>query len=343
MGYTVLYIAFGVVALWLLGEVLLQYKARLRWRLLAFAGFLGVVAGVWLPSIIVIAIGAVAFGTGQTFVTLSYRKGFVAGWALPVARRKALGLDDPDTDPDLIDRAERRRRNAAAAEAAEAAEAEAAATGEMPQYRPAEETMAPVGASYGQDPDEVTPFGVGYDPTSSAAGVGSTQVFQPVPINDDSGEYPVYGGRGSYGNQSQDPYGGYQGQDYGNQDYGNQGYDGWGGQQQQQPAAAGYDTSYGGWGTQDQNQGYSGYGYDQNGQQAQPGYTDPYGNGQGQDQYQQQYQGQYGYDTPPGGVWSGDQQQPYIPQQSQDPYYDQQQQPQQNQYGDPHDPYRYQG
>ena len=39
MGWAVLYIAFGIVALWLLGEVLLQYKARLRWRLLAFAGF----------------------------------------------------------------------------------------------------------------------------------------------------------------------------------------------------------------------------------------------------------------------------------------------------------------
>ena len=47
MGWTVLYIAFGIVALWLLGEVLLQYKARLRWRLLAFVGFLGVVFGVW--------------------------------------------------------------------------------------------------------------------------------------------------------------------------------------------------------------------------------------------------------------------------------------------------------
>lgn len=46
MGWTVLYIAFGVVALWLLGEVLLQYKARLRWRVLAFCGFLGVVLGV---------------------------------------------------------------------------------------------------------------------------------------------------------------------------------------------------------------------------------------------------------------------------------------------------------
>lgn len=82
MGWTVLYIAFGIVALWLLGEVLLQYKARLRWRLLAFAGFLCVVVGVLLPSVLVIALGAIAFATGQTYVTLSFRRGFSTGWAL---------------------------------------------------------------------------------------------------------------------------------------------------------------------------------------------------------------------------------------------------------------------
>ncbi|MGW2675576.1 hypothetical protein [Streptomyces sp. NPDC001436] len=82
MGMTVLYIAFAFVALWLLAEVLMQYKARLRWRLLAFAGFLGVVAGVVLPSVLVIAVGATAFAVGQTLVTLSFRKGFIAGWAL---------------------------------------------------------------------------------------------------------------------------------------------------------------------------------------------------------------------------------------------------------------------
>ncbi|MGW7071345.1 hypothetical protein ACWGII_31225 [Streptomyces sp. NPDC054855] len=82
MGWTVLYIAFGCVALWLLGEVLLQYKARLRWRLLAFGGFLGVVIGVLLPSVIVIGAGAIAFATGQTYVTLSFRRGFSTGWAL---------------------------------------------------------------------------------------------------------------------------------------------------------------------------------------------------------------------------------------------------------------------
>jgi len=82
MGWTVLYIAFGFVALWLLGEVLLQYKARLRWRLLAFVGFLGVVLGVLIPSVIVIGLGAIAFAVGQTYVTLSFRRGFEQGWAV---------------------------------------------------------------------------------------------------------------------------------------------------------------------------------------------------------------------------------------------------------------------
>lgn len=107
MGWTVLYIAFGVVALWLLGEVLLQYKARLRWRLLAFTGFLGVVAGALIPSIVVIGIGIAAFATGQTFVTLSYRRGFSTGWALggkpgSSRRRRPEGpeaAEAPDSDP----------------------------------------------------------------------------------------------------------------------------------------------------------------------------------------------------------------------------------------------------
>ncbi|MFB8396754.1 hypothetical protein [Streptomyces yangpuensis] len=132
MGMTVLYIAFGIVALWLLAEVLMQYKARLRWRLLAFAGFLGVVAGVILPSVPVIGAGAAAFAVGQTLVTLSFRKGFVAGWALrrggepvrkggrrrsgtataePALQVTALEYDDVDGAPD-----ERRPSRAAAEE-----------------------------------------------------------------------------------------------------------------------------------------------------------------------------------------------------------------------------------
>ncbi|MFB7915058.1 hypothetical protein [Streptomyces sp. NPDC056061] len=94
MGWTVLYIAFGIVALWLLGEVLLQYKARLRWRLLAFAGFLCVVVGVLMPSVFVIVVGAIAFATGQTYVTLSFRRGFSTGWAIggsPGASRRRRG------------------------------------------------------------------------------------------------------------------------------------------------------------------------------------------------------------------------------------------------------------
>ncbi|GLF94166.1 hypothetical protein [Streptomyces yaizuensis] len=97
MGWTVLYIAFGVVALWLLGEVLLQYKARLRWRLLAFCGFLGVVAGVLMSSVVVIGLGAIAFAAGQTFVTLSFRKGYSTGWAIggrPGASRRRRGREE---------------------------------------------------------------------------------------------------------------------------------------------------------------------------------------------------------------------------------------------------------
>ena len=91
MGWTVLYIAFGIVALWLLGEVLLQYKARLRWRLLAFVGFLGVVFGVLIPSVLVIAVGAAAFAVGQTCVTLSFRRGFASGWAVGNRPREGEG------------------------------------------------------------------------------------------------------------------------------------------------------------------------------------------------------------------------------------------------------------
>ncbi|MFF3287502.1 hypothetical protein [Streptomyces sp. NPDC003023] len=97
MGWTVLYIAFGIVALWLLGEVLLQYKARLRWRVLAFCGFLGVVIGVLLASVVVIALGTMAFAVGQTYVTLSFRRGFSTGWALGgrpgVSRRRKSGAE----------------------------------------------------------------------------------------------------------------------------------------------------------------------------------------------------------------------------------------------------------
>ncbi|MEB8340413.1 hypothetical protein [Streptomyces endophyticus] len=107
MGWAVLYVAFGLVALWLLGEVLLQYKARLRWRLLAFGGFLGVVLGVLMPSVYVIGAGAIAFAIGQTYVTLSFRRGFAAGWSLkgvpgvPGVDRKRRSGEELHQDPTL--------------------------------------------------------------------------------------------------------------------------------------------------------------------------------------------------------------------------------------------------
>ncbi|MFD3455957.1 hypothetical protein ACFWVC_27730 [Streptomyces sp. NPDC058691] len=329
MAYTVLYIAFGVVALWLLGEVLLQYKARLRWRLLAFAGFMGVVLGVYLPSVVVIVLGAVAFGTGQTFVTLSYRRGFVEGWALNAPKDDGDDAEDGDEDDEPASASRRaggRRGRVAREEAVEGY------GGESPAQGPAEEHGAavPEGVNVGQSYDAYAgPQGAGLVP--EAHGMDSTQVYQPMPMHEDSGEYPMYGGQPGY---TPDPYtsGGYEG-------YGTTGYGDWNNGAQQQPAAASYDAygqpqQTGGWETQ---QAYGTYG----------GYQDPYQQGQGTGQGTGAPQQGYGYDTPAGGVWvpqQGGEQQPYIPQQQNS--YDQQQQPQeqqqpqQGQY-DPYDPYRY--
>lgn len=106
MGYTVLYIAFGIVALWLLGEVLLQYKAQLHWRVTAFAGFLVLVAGVATRNVVVIALGTLAFALGQTFVTVAYRRGYSSGWAIGGGpggskRRRGPGNGDSRSEPTL--------------------------------------------------------------------------------------------------------------------------------------------------------------------------------------------------------------------------------------------------
>ncbi|MGW3242512.1 hypothetical protein [Streptomyces sp. NPDC001070] len=324
MAYTVLYIAFGVVALWLLGEVLLQYKARLRWRLLAFAGFLGVVLGVSLPSVLVIVVGAVAFGAGQTFVTLSYRRGFVEGWALRSPKEDADDEDSEEEAPPLPRRAGGRRGRGAQRD-------EAAADGMTAYETPADGltgyedsgTGTPAGAGVGQSYDSYAAAGPA---AAGPAGPGmdSTQVYQPVPMHEDSGEYPMYNGQPNY---NQEPYAGAGYENYG----ATTGYGDWNGaQQQQQPAAASYDAygqqqqQPGGW---DQQAAYGTYG---------GGYQDPYQQNQGTQQY--------GYDTPAGGVWvpqQGGEQQPYIPQQQNT--YDQQQGQQQGQQGqyDPYDPYRY--
>lgn len=346
MGYSVLYVAFGIVALWLLGEVLLQYKARLRWRVLAFAGFLCVVGGVYLREVAVILAGAVAFGTGQTFVTLSYKRGFSTGWALggrPGSSRRRKGATPRPAQPVL-----------------EVGPIEApAASG------PATAAHAPAA----QDVLSGEPSG---------AQNQYTQVYQPVPMLDDSGEYPLYDGQSTY---TPDPYtsGGYEG-------YGAQGYAGWGAEPQ--PAAAmgtppggraegGYETA----GTyQNTEYGYGSYGYDQSGQGAayqgayqgyeqQPaaaswdgggsdgsgssyGYSgyDPYapqpGAGGGEWAQPHPQHPDFGTSGPhaPADLYAGyghdghnPPQQPYIPPQPQQPPYEQQD----RQPADPYDPYRY--
>ncbi|MEV6574917.1 hypothetical protein [Streptomyces sp. NPDC051577] len=305
MGMTVLYTAFGFVALWLLAEVLMQYKARLRWRLLAFAGFAGVVAGVVLPSVLVIAVGATAFAIGQTLVTLSFRKGFVAGWALrrggePV--RKQSG----------------RRRGAG---------------GARPE-RPAP-TLEVTGLEY----DDRTAAAGRRDGADAPDDFddAETNVFTPQPVPEDTGSYgiqsfaPQYGDQRGYADQS--GYAGQSGQAAETAAFAspftNGGQDGTYAPQYDAQPQGGYDYSTG---------------YPTGEQQVYAAYSDPYiGTGGGVTPSQTQdyapyadYSGQqYSMDTPPGGVWVPQQrstdeyaQQPYPT----DEQYQQQQQQQQQQY-----------
>ncbi|MQY33069.1 hypothetical protein SRB17_10290 [Streptomyces sp. RB17] len=284
MGWTVLYIAFGIVALWLLGEVLLQYKARLRWRLLAFAGFLGVVVGVLMPSVIVIGVGAIAFAVGQTYVTLSFRRGFAAGWA----------VKRPDPGAEAAGGSKRRR-------------------GRADRHDPAlddpdQELLGPEDdrdadrAGYGQghgdygdyddyDRDDVfTPAG---QPAMEPTAAESTAVYEPQPMPEDTGSYGVYGdtayaGAAQHQGAEQQNYA-YDYSGYGQQAYG---YD-TGGQQ----GYANYSDPYIG------SQSYGGAAYDNT------GYAGQYD----QQGYAQAPYGGYGETTPPGGVW--------VPQQRTDETY----------------------
>ncbi|MET9071128.1 hypothetical protein ABZX95_02880 [Streptomyces sp. NPDC004232] len=263
MGWTVLYIAFGVVALWLLGEVLLQYKARLRWRLLAFAGFLGVVVGVLLPSVIVIGVGAIAFAVGQTYVTLSFRRGFAAGWA----------VKRPDGESDAGSGGSKRRRGRADRQdpTLEVSDPEPAAHED--EHEPEQPGYAQGHEGYDDyDRDDV------FTPARPAE---STAVYEPQPMPEDTGSYGVYGETATHAAQPQGT--GQQAYAYDYSGYGQQGYGYAAGDQQ---AYANYSDPYVG------SQPYGG-GYDAGyaGQYGQQGYAqDPYAGGG------------YG-ETPPGGVW----------------------------------------
>ncbi len=287
MGWTVLYIAFGVVALWLLGEVLLQYKARLRWRLLAFVGFLGVVVGVLIPSVVVIGLGAAAFAVGQTYVTLSFRRGFSAGWAVSAPAIGPLGgtkrrRGEPDRQEPTL----------------EVSDLEAADSGFGDDANYGRESVGYGQDDYDERDDVFTP-----SRPDRAPAADSTAVYEPQPLPDDTGSYGIYsdaayaGADQSYAaaNQPQDQYAtadqsyGYEG--YAGYDQQHYGYDANG-----QQTYAGYNDPYLG------TQTYSGVTYDAYGQPQ-------YGQGYGQDHYAT---GTYG-ETPPGGVW--------VPQQRTDESY----------------------
>ncbi|MFC5214586.1 hypothetical protein [Streptomyces coerulescens] len=287
MGWTVLYIAFGIVALWLLGEVLLQYKARLRWRLLAFVGFLGVVVGVLIPSVIVIGLGAAAFAIGQTYVTLSFRRGFSAGWAVSAPALGPLGnkrrRDEHDRQEPTL----------------EVSDLEASESG----YAGHDGAYGQDGVGYGDDYDRDDVFTPtrGGQPTPAE----STAVYEPQPMPEDTGSYGIYSDAAYAAAANQNYAAAGQPQDQyatADQSYGYDAYAGYDQQQygydpggQQQYAA--YSDPYIG------TQTYDGASYDAYGQQqyAQQGY--------GQDQYAT---GGYG-ETPSSGVW--------VPQQRTDEAY----------------------
>ncbi|MZE79999.1 hypothetical protein [Streptomyces xinghaiensis] len=277
MGWTVLYIAFGVVALWLLGEVLLQYKARLRWRLLAFAGFSCVVVGVLLiPSVVLIGIGAMAFAVGQTFVTLSFRRGFSTGWAIggkPGASKRRKGDPGNRAEPTL-----------------EVSDLEALPDG-------------------GEFPDD----GAFPDDGGRPEREPEPAVYRPEPLPDDTGEYGVYGdtrygdpgrdtGRGGYGEYAgyDDGYGTYVGTGAATGQAGGQtGYgQGQGTYDYQTAQYGGYADPYSGAGDQGYGQGYApdGGAY---------GAADPYAGApyQAADPYAADPYAQPYSETPPGGVW----------------------------------------
>ncbi|MFD7165682.1 hypothetical protein [Streptomyces violascens] len=268
MGWTVLYIAFAIVALWLLGEVLLQYKARLRWRLLAFTGFVGVVLGVLIPSVFVIILGAIAFAVGQVYVTLSFRRGFSTGWALggrPGAsrrRRASRGKSAPAQEP-VLEVSDLQYEDASAAGSPDG-------NGEMPHADPghADSVYEPQPM-----PDETGQYGI-YSPAKQPEAQPQYPAYDPhqpyadpyAPQYDEPGA-----GQQQYAAYS-DPYIGNGGQAYGTYN----GYDSFGGQQSYpaDPLTAQYatDTPPGGvWVPQQRDGEYISYEQQQAQQPQQPG------------------------------------------------------------------------
>lgn len=84
-----LYVLFVPVGLWLLTEAMWQHGAPFRYRVLALAGFAGVVVGVAAASGVISGAGGLIFVIGQLLVTRYVRSGYYHGWTVRFGRKRA--------------------------------------------------------------------------------------------------------------------------------------------------------------------------------------------------------------------------------------------------------------
>ncbi|MEO3763558.1 hypothetical protein [Streptomyces sp. B5E4] len=251
LAWLALYAAFGVISLWLLWEVLMQYKAPLRWRALAFVGFLCVVLGVLMPSAVVIGLGVVAFGVGQTKVTFSYRSGYSDGWA--VNKRGEHEDYDGGYDAQGYDAAAYDGRQAppppergAAYPAYEPEHAPPppAAQEQTSQFSPFGDEQAPAGAAPGQQT-----YAGGYDAYGNGNGAGYDSGSYATTSAYDSGSYATtsaydtgsHATTSAYDTGSHATTSGYEAGGYATNGAGTNGY---GQDQQIYPDAGGYGTEH---------------------------------------------------------------------------------------------------
>ena len=293
VGLAVLYPAFAVVALWLLGELLLQFRAPVHWRALALLGFLGLVDGVQSGTVAVIAAGVAAFAAGQLLVTRAVKRGSGPHWSL---RGRDGSLPGPLARLPLLDRV--------------------FPAGEVPE--PGEVTPAERVGTVGPIEVEQTPapLTVELEEASSESPFQSHPQSQPQPQPQPQPQYleqgyaqpPQYADPGyGYGQQ------GYAQQAYAEQTYGQQGYGQQGYSEQQyaqQPYAQQYGQQYGQEYGRPQQLPYQPEDYDSTGYNPQGTYQyDQQAQQQPYEQYQQQpqpyqpYQ-EYGGQQPPPEYWN---------------------------------------
>ncbi|MGW3072111.1 hypothetical protein [Kitasatospora sp. NPDC001132] len=233
IGYLLLYAALAVVALWLVAEVLLQNRAPVHWRVLALAGFLGVAVGMVLGSVVVIGAGAALFAVGQTFVTLSVRRGYQTGWSL---RKPDGSLPGPLAKVPLLGALTGGTAAVAAAAATRKRVGEVSAVEETPEPLPVPDEVPEVEQTAAFEMQELAQDGVyasayyeqqpqvqhqPQDPYAGAYQAGYDQQqwqtqqqpafdYEQQPYEQSSYDQQSYGG---YPQQQQDPYGGYPQQD----------------------------------------------------------------------------------------------------------------------------------